>query len=1618
MSEQGSNPYVGPRTFARDESHLFFGREREARDLLSLVISERLVLFYAQSGAGKSSLINTRLIPGLEAQGFEVLPVGRVGGALSPEGKAGNVFIYNLLLSVGQKEGRPGPAPSPNATIKGFLREYRLGEIQVDRGSSEDEDRDYEASPRALIVDQLEEIFTSNLPDWQKRQDFFSQLYEAIKDDDHLWVILVMREDYVAGLQPYVHLLPGKLRARYHMQRMGFDAALRAVQGPVRDRRPFAEGVAEKLVDNLRRVRILEQEGERAYVSGEFVEPVQLQVVCYQLWENLRDQAGAEITGEDLQRLAGSADLAYFVDSALAQCYERAIARVAQDTPGRTEFDLRAWFEDRLITRARTRALVHQERTKTGGMDNDLVRELENAFLLRSESRVDSRWYELVHDRFIDPILQANADWRREHPLIQDALEWERTGKPESKLYLGPQLEAAFDHRDAGIGLVQAFLQAGREAEERRESAIRAEEERKRRELAIRAEEQKKRAEVQARAARRLGWLAAVLAVVFLLAAGAAVAARIQQRRAQTNEREANDARSTAVANEQLAATRAADQAAAKSTAEMNEQEARVARLTAVANEQLAATRAAEEAVARSTAVASEQRAATAAAEAVTARRTAEAERDLSNARKLAAVSISQLEVDPERSVLLALEAARTTYAEDGTVTQAAEDALHRAVMASRVEIVLSGHKSPVFRVAFSSDGERLATGSWRTVTVWDAASGKQLHAFATSSNQPWDIALSSDGRYLAAAVGRQVVVWDVAGSQMLFTKGFADSVWAVAFSPDGERLAVGGEAEAGGMVELLDTDTGKEQLTLSGHPDTVWDIAFSPDGTRIVTALGDGTAKVWDASTGQDLLILFDHGDDDDILSVAFSPDGASLATASWKMAKVWDVESQEERYALEDHTDWIYTVTFSPDGTLLATASLDGTARVWDAATGQELFSFDHADRVLDVAFSPDGARLVTAGEEGLARVWDLHRSQELFTIPGSSIWVKSIAFSPDGTRIATASNDRTARVWDAHSGEELLVLSEHTNFVEDVAFSPDGTKLATASSDNTAKVWDAATGQELLTFFGHSGDVNSIAFSPDGTRVVTGSADETAKVWDAVTASEVLTLSGHTGEVHDVAFSPDGTHIATAGEDKAARVWDADTGRELLLLSGHGYEVFGVAFSPDGTRLVTGSRDMTAKVWDAASGKELLTFSGHTNTVFDIDFWGTRVATASADGTAKVWDIATGKELYTLSGHTGLVHGVAFSPECASPPGAPAERCGKRLATASYDGSARVWNVSDSQELTTLPGHDRWINNIAFSPDGTQLATGSGNRTARVWDIASGQATYVFTESHGIGGIAFSPDGKRLATASSVTVGIWDLATVHNLLQFAGHDLWINNIAFSPDGTRLATASNDDTAKVWDAATGDRLLTLAGHTGDVRDIAFSPDGTRLATASGDGSARVWDAETGDLLYSLFGHSWRVFGVAFGPDGMLLATASEDGTAKVWDVTTGQEVRTLYGHIDTVWDVVFSPDGTRLVTASFDRTVRVWDPATGQALLTLPEHAARVYGVAVSPDGTRLASADEDGTVRICLLDIEELMALACSRVTRNLTEAEWETYMGADVPYRKTCPNLPAPDSIPGR
>ncbi len=611
------------------------------------------------------------------------------------------------------------------------------------------------------------------------------------------------------------------------------------------------------------------------------------------------------------------------------------------------------------------------------------------------------------------------------------------------------------------------------------------------------------------------------------------------------------------------------------------------------------------------------------------------------------------------------------------------------------------------------------------------------------------------------------------------------------AFSPDGTRI-VTASSEHG--ARIFDASTGKELVQLEGHAGAVSDVAFSPDGTRVLTASEDKTARLWDAATGKELARL--EGHTGPVASAVFTRDGARIATASWnEFMRVWDARTGKELTRIPSRTGYVDRDTFSPDGALVLATSGEDHARILDAATGKELLRLvGHEARVWSAIFSPDGTRIVTTADDLTARVWDAATGKELARLEAWAAESSRAEFSPDSTRLLTVTRSGKASVSDAANGKELVRLDVGTRSIFSAVFGPDGSRLVTTMSDNTASLWNAATGTEIARFEGISRR-GSAAFSPDGSRFVTTSGgDGVARVWDAATDGASGELAGHEGLVWFAAFSPDGGRVVTTSFDDTAALWDVATGREIARFLGHTANVATASFTPDGARLVTSSVDRTTRVWDAATSRELARFEAGADRSCSVALSpdGKRyLAWSEEEKTPRVWDAATGETLVRFEGHTGTVWGAAFSPD------------GTRVVTGG-DRTARVWDADSGKELARMEGHTSGMHGVAFSPDGKRVATASGDHSARVWDAAS---------------------AKELA-------------------RMEGHTQVVRSVAFSPDGMRVVTTSEDKSARVWDAATGQELVRLEGHKSGVSAACFSPDGTRIVTASWDKTARVWDS------------------------------------------------------------------------------------------------------------------------------------------------------------------------------
>ncbi len=662
-------------------------------------------------------------------------------------------------------------------------------------------------------------------------------------------------------------------------------------------------------------------------------------------------------------------------------------------------------------------------------------------------------------------------------------------------------------------------------------------------------------------------------------------------------------------------------------------------------------------------------------------------------------------------------------------------------------------------------------------------------------------------------------------------------------------------------------------------HEKPVNSAEYSPDGKRIVTASADGTARIWDAQTGQSLVEPMKHPFS--VTAAQFSPDGKRIVTVSDDMTtRVWDAQTGQPVTAPMKHGSLVMSVRFSPDGKRLVTGSGDNTARVWNSETGQPLTE----PLVHDKDWKQEQQEQEEKAKAKGGPVFSRNLVSSRLSVDGKTIVSISITkpvtaqFTPDGERIVTTSADGLTRVWNAKTSAPVTDPAIQSPSPRSNQLSPDGKRKVSISPSGTVRVLDVPTGRPLTAPMQPGGEVSAAQFSPDGERVVTVCKDQTVDIWEAQTAPP-LPLRPPFGLQHGGAsrgqrsrpqFSRDGRRIVMASTDQTARVWDALTGQPLARMD-HTSGVVSARFSPDDQRIVTTADDRTARVWDAQTGRALTDPMQHDGDLYSAEFApdGKRIATSSAEN--------------VLRGGVD-VFAPRFSPD------------GKRLVVAW--GVNRIWDARKGLPLTEpIKGVGR---RPPSDPNVSWVISG-------VLDAQTGQLLLQMLHRGGVCSAQFSPDGRRIVTGSFDRVTgegvaqVWDAQTGEPRTAPMKHNTTVSSVWFSPDGKSILTAAGT-AARIWDAETGQprtEPIRPSCRGCDVYSAHFSRDGRRFVTAShgaiGIGAVRVWDAETGQPLADpltdpqMQSGANEVASAEFSPDGSRIMAAA-NYQASLWDVAPAQ--------------------------------------------------------------------------------------------------------------------------------
>jgi WD40 repeat protein len=920
----------------------------------------------------------------------------------------------------------------------------------------------------------------------------------------------------------------------------------------------------------------------------------------------------------------------------------------------------------------------------------------------------------------------------------------------------------------------------------------------------------------------------------------------------------------------------------------------------------------------------------------------------------------------------------------------------------------LKGHGEALWALGFTADGHTLVSQDTAGVVKrWDVRSGKELASFAEVNA----VHFAPDRKALALdCLDGTIKVWAPDRGLSSFKKppAFAGRL---ALSPGGKWVAA---VDAQGKAWLWDGATGKGMVAPRGRKRWVSELAFSPDGNTLALGCEDEVVLLWDVARGKDRPFS-PKGE-----LIGFTPDGKTLAARRAGAVTLWDIESGKERHTIRERG----LAVLAPDGQSLATGGPGGAVKLWSAAEGKlQAVVQRSASPITHLAVAPGGKLLATGSQDGTVQLWGLEAGKEVFNLGQHPAPIARLAFSADGTLLASAAEDGSMRAWSAPTGKEQAPLLGHKGAVRLLRFTASG-GLVSVGPDG-AWLWDSVTGERRAAL---PADAEYL-FTPDGKALVTRGPAGTVTLWD--TRGKARALHEHSAGVTHLAFTADGKALAAAGRTGLVKLFDAK-GNRLHTLSGHRTAIVSVAFGPDGKSLATAGADGLINIWETATGAKRASLDGPPPAppvpsdgkkmkggpfhgeegratkmpapeedpvrwegprwavppLPQVAFGPSLLAVAGRDGTLKLWDVEEGRTHAVLQRPVGTVVELAFSAD------------GKVMVTRHSDRTVKLWDVAGGRRRRVFENAEA----LALSPDGKLLALHGQDGKLRLWDVVGDreQAALDVGRRGRMAALAFSPNGKLLAGEQGPVVKVWGTASGDEVAELPGFSFrawqadslglvvrtggrivvwdvvnarerssmpYRDRAVVSRDGQTLVTANNQGKVTLWGLASGtENAVVEVGPGKYVQSLVLSPTGRALAIVDGSSFLGLHDARSGRKLASMPAYSSS--SVMFSEDGQLLLRGLSSGKAQVWDLANNREGALLSGDPGSA-AARFAPDNRALAVYQ-EGIIRLLHPITGDELALLADRAHRRRPVGLkamhySPDGKLLAVATSDGELKL---------------------------------------------------
>lgn len=533
-------------------------------------------------------------------------------------------------------------------------------------------------------------------------------------------------------------------------------------------------------------------------------------------------------------------------------------------------------------------------------------------------------------------------------------------------------------------------------------------------------------------------------------------------------------------------------------------------------------------------------------------------------------------------------------------------------------EKTLKGHTGEIKFASFNHDGTKIALVSKdNTIKVWDIEKGEQI---GTSLKEPVgkvnSVTFNHDGTKIIFVIdGSRVKIWDrETGKHAEKTlKGHTGEIKFASFNHDETKIVLVSDDNT---IKIWDVKTGKQlERSLEGHAGKVNTVTFNHDGTRVVSAANDNTIRIWDVKTDKQIVRSLE-GLKRIFNAVTFNHDGTKIVSVlDDNTIRIWNVKTGKQiGESLKGHEGKVNTVAFNHDGTRIVSAADDNTIRIWNAKTGKQIgepfkghwskvqaahgvtirYWYANATSSASIHKGPD---ISSVPDDNITKTKEIKAGKQIVaSLKSNEDGICSASFNHDGTKIVSTHKDNTIRFWDVKTREQigLPLKVGQGKFIKSVSFNHDGTKIVSASDDNTIRIWSVKTGKQIgKPLLRHSGKVNSVSFNHDGTKIVSVLDDNTIRIWDVKTRGQIVKpLLGHENKIILASFNPDGTKIISASVDGVVKIWDEKSGRLIVQLQlEHAGGIGCVAFNHDNTKIISARYDGSIRMWDYRPLQELI-------------------------------------------------------------------------------------------------------------------------------------------------------------------------------------------------------------------------------------------------------------------------------------------------------------------------------------------------------------------------------------------------------------------------------------------